>query len=404
MNNYDQLTCRLCNNKNLKEKLSLNDSPLCDEYLKEKQTQKNYPLALNLCKSCDFVQLSHVVPPEIIYKNYIYVTNSSPGLKNHFMKYAEDVSKNLFLNNNSLVIDIGSNDGTLLSCFKHFNNNVIGIEPSKKAADIANNNGIKTYANFFNKSLALEIVKNHKKADVITVNNLFANIEDLKDFITNIKLLLNDQGVFIIESSYLFKMIDNMVFDFIYHEHLSYLSIKPLQKWLSKNDLILFDVSNIETKGGSIRYYIAKKQSSWQVKSEALSFYTNEPSGVQIENIFLDFKYKIAIIKNDLHNILNKYKDKRIIGYGASATSTTMISEFNLYNYIEYLVDDNESKIGTFSPGYHIPVYNPEILINEKPDLIIILAWRFAEEIKIKLKNLNIPILIPLPTVQLNTR
>jgi len=401
MNSYDQLTCRLCKSKNLEEKLNFKDSPLCDEYLKKKQTQKFYPLALNLCKSCDFVQLSHVVPPEIIYKNYIYVTTSSPGLKKHFMKYAVDVSKKLSLNDQSLIIDIGSNDGTLLSYFKPFSKNVIGIEPSKKAAEMANNNGIQTYSNFFNKKLTKKIIKNHKKADVITVNNLFANIVDLNDFIINIKLLLNEEGVFIIESSYFFKMTDNMVFDFIYHEHLSYLSIKPLQNWLSKNDLILFDISNIETKGGSIRYYIAKKKSSWQVKSETLSFYENEPSGVQIENILSDFKGKIALIKNDLHNILNKYKDKKIIGYGASATSTTMINEFNLYNYIEYLVDDNESKIGTFSPGYHIPVYSPEILINEKPDLIIILAWRFSDQIIEKISGLNIPILLPLPNVRM---
>ena len=399
MQSYDISTCKLCKSKDLSEILSLKDSPLCDEYLKTKNTQVLYPLALNLCNICGFIQLTHVVPPEIIYKNYIYITTSSPGLKTHFQKYAEDVSNNLIINKDSLIVDIGSNDGTLLSYFKQYSNNVIGVEPSNKASEIANNNNIKTYCNFFNKILAEEIIENHKKADVITINNLFANIVDLNEFIENIKILLDEEGVLIIESSYAFEMIDNMVFDFIYHEHLSYLSVKPIRKWLSTHGLVLFNITKVETKGGSLRYYIARKKSSWKIKSGIINKYDKEPSDDILKNLFLNFKSNIINIKNELHYELEKYKGKRIVGYGASATSTTMISEFELYNYIDFLVDDNEAKINTFSPGFHLPVLNPKELLANPPDLIIILAWRFADQIKEKLAPLNIPIIIPLPKI-----
>ena len=230
-NSYTKKKCRLCESKDIKVVLPLQDSPLCDAYLELPKKQEFYNLKLCLCNECNFVQIDTVVDPEDIYRDYIYVTTSSPGLLKHFKTYAFEVCSFLKLDEQNLTVDIGSNDGTLLSFFKNQGHNVLGIEPSIKAASSANESGIKTIPEFFDKDLANLVVDQYGKASLITINNLFANIDNLKDFVKSIDILLDDNGVLVIESSYLLNMIDNMVFDFIYHEHLSYFSILPLVRF-----------------------------------------------------------------------------------------------------------------------------------------------------------------------------
>lgn len=401
LSSFETRKCRLCLCNDLEIVIELNDSALCDDYLKVRVEQRKYPLVLNLCKKCGFVQLGHVVPPEIIYEDYIYFTKSSPGLTAHFKKYASEVMESLELGNNNLIIDIGSNDGTLLKYFKMLGQAVIGVEPSKPAAEIANKKKIKTYNNFFDSNLVKIILESEGKAACVTVNNLFANVVDLNQFIENIFELLSPDGVLIIESSYLISMLDNMVFDFIYHEHLSYLSVKPLKKWFLQYGLRLFNISKIGTKGGSLRYFVCKEKSFWSEKDSVKEFEHSEQEGVELEKKFFKFHSNIFDIKTKVDHFLMAYSNKRIVGYGASATSTTLISHFELNNYLTYLVDDNESKIGRFSPGFHIPVHNSNMLFVEKPDLIIILAWRFIDTIYPKIKDLGIPILVPLPVFRI---
>ena len=395
---YLKQNCRLCDSKNIEIVLPLEKSPLCDAYLNQPKKQKFYDLNLCLCNECDFVQIDTVIEPETIYRDYIYVTTSSPGLESHFKKYALDVCDFLNLYQSNLTVDIGSNDGTLLGFFKHYGHNVLGVEPSTKAANHANQKSIHTVSEFFDVQLAHEIVRQQGKASLITVNNLFANIDNLKEFVNAVNVLLDSDGVLVIESSYLLDMINNMVCDFIYHEHLSYFSILPLVRFFKRFDMQLIHVDEVGTKGGSLRYYWARNNSKWGPNLNVKELSLREAqSGINTEK-FKDYETRIETIKFQLLEFLEKHKEDKIVGYGASATSTTLISHFGLHKYFSYLVDDNTDKVNTYSPGYHLPVYSSKRLIEDKPDIIVILAWRFKDDIIKKLDNIfDGNVVIPLP-------
>lgn len=398
MNNYyHRNTCRLCGSSKLELALPLGKSPLCDAYLKEPKEQEFYDLDLVLCQECNFVQINTIVNPEIIYRDYIYVTTSSSGLNKHFEQYTNDVRAFFKSKIPSLTIDIGSNDGTLLNHFKNHGYSVLGIEPSIKTAEDATRNGIQTLPDFFNSTLAKYITSEHGKAELITVNNLFANIDDMDEFINGIDLVLADEGVLVIESSYLLDMINNMVFDFIYHEHLSYFSILPLIRFFKRFELKLVHIQEVGTKGGSMRYYWARDNSDWkETPSVKRLMQREQQANIGIETFNL-FQQKIVSIRQELDAFIEQSNGKKIVGYGASATSTTLMSYYDMNKYLSYLVDDNPGKINTYSPGFHIPVYASEKLSIDKPDIIIILAWRFRDKIIKKLSTLDSTIIIPLP-------
>ncbi|EMJ94903.1 methionine biosynthesis protein MetW-like protein [Leptospira kirschneri str. JB] len=397
-NFYLKKDCRLCKSTELIKILPLTPTALCDAYLKNKKDQEIYPLDLFQCKKCGFVQIECVVDPEIIYRDYIYVTTSSSGLSSHFENYAKDVFENLNLKPNNLVMDIGSNDGTLLSYFKKKNVKVLGVEPSIKTAEEATQRGIETLPEFFNVDLAKKIKGKFGSVDLITINNLFANIDDLHSFVEGLEFLLSPQGVVVIESSYLGDMVDNMVFDFIYHEHLSYFSILPLIKFFDSFGLRLIHLQHVGTKGGSFRYYWARKNSIHSVSEEVSKFIEIEKEKNMNESYFKKYADRINKVKAELIQELEKSKGKKkIIGYGASATSTTLIYHFGLEKYVDYLVDDNPGKIDTYSPGLHIPVKHPDVLNSEGDAVLIVLAWRYFDLIRSKLKNQKLTLICPLP-------
>lgn len=397
-NFYKRKSCRLCDSAEVNTVLPLKRSPLCDAYIKSKKRQKFYDLNLTLCNNCNFAQIDTVVNPKIIYRNYIYVTSSSMGLRKHFKKYTKDVCKFLNFEKSKFVVDIGSNDGILLSFFKDKNHKVLGIDPSLSAATDAKKKNIETLNSFFNLNLAKKIINKYGKADLITVNNLFANVDDLYSFTKSLETLLASDGVLIIESSYLKEMVNKMVFDFIYHEHLSYLSIIPLKLFFKKFGLKLIKIEKVNTKGGSLRYYCARELSKWKDHISVKKFTNTEKKFNISKKTFSFFNKKIEFNKKKITNFLSKCKKLKVIAYGASATSTTLISHYRLNNFIKYIVDDNPGKKNTFSPGYNIPVYGFEKIITDKPDIIIILAWRYKTAILKKLKKINYKnVVIPLP-------
>jgi SAM-dependent methyltransferase len=374
-------TCRLCGSDRLRSELTLESSPICDAYSKTPTEQKRYELGLLRCLNCDFVQLSTVVDPEILYSNYIYLTSSSTGLDSHFSGYAKSVVEKLDLGSGSLVVDVGSNDGTLLQCFKEYGCSVVGIEPASHIAANANKNGIPTIAQYFNDSTVHNLLSEYGPVDLITVNNLFANVHDLDRFVAAACGALSDTGVLIIESSYLIDMMQNMVFDFIYHEHLSYFSIKPLIKFFGKYGLSLLDVEPVATKGGSLRYYWSRGKSEWEHSEQTIRIVDQEPEGIALDELFSQFREKIDDARSRLHEILEAFPQAKIAGYGASATSATLITHFGLDNRLDYLVDDNPSKISLFCPVNNLPVYESGLLEEDQPEIIVVLAWRYFREI-----------------------
>lgn len=386
-NFYLRDSCRLCKSKRLENVLPLTPTALCDAYIladRLKEQQEVYPLGLFLCLDCGYVHLPYVVDPKIIYLDYIYVTTSSLGLADHFKEYADEVRLRLSPPKDSLVVDIGSNDGTLLRFFKNHGLRVLGIEPAKVIAQEATSRGIETIAEFFNLNLAQKIKDQYGQAGIITINNLFANIDDLEGLAASVSTLLAPDGVFIIESSYLDDMIKNMVFDFIYHEHLSYLSVKPLINFFRRFNMELIDVERVPTKGGSLRYYFQLNGACRKVLPSVREITVYEDKiGLDQPGIFKSFQERIDSLKSRLNNQLSRLKkqNKSIAGYGGSATTTTLLHHFDLAKSLDYIVDDNLAKQNTFSPGYHIPVLPAQVLYARKPDYVLILAWRYAEAI-----------------------
>ena len=392
---YLKKECRLCGSKKLKKVLDLGPSALCDDYLIKKIKQNKFPLRLFLCKNCSFLQIDAIIVPQAIYRNYIYKTTSSFGLSKHFESYAEAVDKFAGRRNYKFVVDVGSNDGTLLKKFKQKNKRVLGVEPSTKTAQRATREGIPTIGEFFNSDLSDQIVKKYGNADIVTVNNLFANIDNLRDFTRGLIDLLSPEGVLVIESSYAHDMVKNMVFDFIYHEHLSYFSIRPLMRFFQDLGMKLIHLEKSPSKGGSLRYYWAKSSSSLKTDQKTKALIQSEKP--LTEKTFKTFHKEIQTQKKNLDNLLNKNKSRVVVGYGASATSTTLISYFGLSRRLDYLVDENDAKIGTFSPGCHLPVYHPGKLRNEKNPVLIILAWRFLKTIYPKIESETATVVVPLP-------
>lgn len=394
-NYYLKKECRLCGSFKLRKVLDLGTSALCDEYLSKKVNQKKYPLRLFLCKICGFLQINAIINPKKIYRKYIYKTTSSFGLSKHFESYAEAVHSFAGRINYKFVIDVGSNDGTLLKKFRQRKKKVLGVEPATKTAQKATREGIPTIAKFFNSELSDQITQKYGYADVVTVNNLYANIDNLREFTKGLINLLSPKGLLVIESSYANDMVRNMVFDFIYHEHLSYFSIRPLIHFFKNLGMKLVHLEKSQSKGGSLRYFWAKSSSMLKTDQKTRTLIQKEKP--LTEKTFKNFYIKIQRQKKYLHEYLKKNKSRVVIGYGASATSTTLISYFGLNRRLDYLVDENEAKIGKFSPGCHLTVFHPGKLRNEKNPILIILAWRFLKTIFPKIKCKTGTVVVPLP-------
>jgi SAM-dependent methyltransferase len=395
---YLSTKCRFCQSTEMELVLPLAPSPVCDQYLKIKKNQEIFPLDLFLCLDCGLSQIKCVVDPGYIYKDYIYVTASSSGLVNHFKKYADDVVNRMSKFKLSSVLDIGSNEGALLKFFKDKGLTALGVEPAKEIATIANSCGIKTLAKYFNEDTAVQIKNKYGFFDIITINNLFANIDDVTEFVEAVKKILSPNGVVIIESAYLGDMMKNKMFDFIYHEHLSCISILPIEKLFNKYKMKLVDIQAVSTKGGSMRYYFSHNDSARE-KTEEVDYYRSieVQRKFNTKDAFNELNNNIVEIRNTLLTYLINNRNKKIVGYGASATSTTFIYHLGIGDYLNALVDENPEKIGTYSPGLHLKVLDPEYIYNNDINIIVIIAWRYADLIIEKHKDFNGEFIVPLP-------
>jgi SAM-dependent methyltransferase len=335
-----------------------------------------------MCRSCGLAQLIDVIDSEILYGEYIYVTASSMGLAEHFQGYAHSVTDRCRLKPGSLVVDIGSNDGTLLRHFRERGMSVLGVEPATHIAAQATAAGIKSIDKFFTPDLARQMVAENGHAKLITANNVFPNIDDLMSWVNAINELLANDGVFVFESYYLADLVQNKVFDFIYHEHLSAFSVKPMQALFERVGLELVAVERVPTKGGSLRYFVQHSGGPLANDGSVAEMRVLEDNmGLYRKETFLAFADKINGLKEQTKKFLAKAKSegKSIAGFGASITGTTLIYHFEIGMYLDYLVDDNPAKQGRFSPGLHLPVLPTSAIYERKPDYVVVLAWRFAE-------------------------
>lgn len=379
--------CRLCNSADLDLALSLPPSPIGDAFVSPEQRdvfQPAYPLDLRLCRDCGHVQLGHTLDPERLFREYLFETRSSLGLVEHFRRYRDHLLKRFPAQAGDLVIEIGSNDGSLLKFFQDSGLRVLGIDPARRPAETAQLSGIPTLSEFFTSDLAEKIKQQHGTAEFVAANNVFAHAEGLRDIALGVSHLLSSEGLFVFEVSYLLDIVEKLLFDTVYHEHLSYHSIKPLVRFLNAAGLELIDVERIATKGGSIRCFAQRIGGPHPVKPTVAQLLDLEAAaGLDQLSTFQTMSRRISQIRDEIHQQLEPYLDgnRTVVGYGASPTATTLIYTFQLQHRLEYLVDDNPLKQGLLSPGVHLPVYPSPELADRQPALAIILAWNYAEPI-----------------------
>lgn len=409
MSNRSVTICRLCEATKLEQVLSLEPTPLANQFVRDKGVkQETYPLELLECQTCGHVQLSTVIDPDVLFRDYVYVSGTSPVFVDHFREYAEQSISKFDLKESDLVVDIGSNDGTLLRFFKEAGMKVLGIDPAISIAKQAIDSGIETIPEFFNYSLSKSIVEKYGQASLVVANNVFAHIHDLKDVVRGIQHLLKSDGVFIFEVSYLLKVCERTLFDTIYHEHLSYHHVAPLVSFFESNGLRLFQVQVSNTHGGSLRCYVGSRER--RITPSVDMFCKKEASrglfvpGRRREiNIFERLDNTIKILGKTLTGRLKflKSQNKKIAGYGAPAKVTTLMHQFGLSSdIVDFIVDDSPLKQGLFTPGKHIPVLPSNAIEEQKPDYLLILAWNFADPIIEKCKAFRESggkIIVPMP-------
>ncbi|HEY4501198.1 MAG TPA: class I SAM-dependent methyltransferase [Candidatus Paceibacterota bacterium] len=378
--------CRLCGSTDLVEVLSFGETPLANAYRTHADLDKPElfaPLVVNMCNTCKLVQLRDVVDPEALFRNYLYVSGTSPVFVAHFAEYAKTVAERFSLTEDSFVVDVGSNDGVLLSHFKKLGMKILGIDPAQNIAAEATRNGVSTIAEFLTPETARSIAEGHGKASIITANNVFAHTDDVVGFMESVKELLRPDGVFIFENQYLKDLIEKNLFDMIYHEHLCYYHLTPLVPFFRRFGLKVFDVERVPTHGGSIRVYVGWGDGPHKI-SENVEKIMSEETVLNSISTYRPFVERIDVIGNKLRSLLEGFRSegKRVVGYGAPAKATTLCYALGIDGRtLEYIVDDSPMKQGLYMPGTHIPIKAPEALYADRPDYCIILAWNFADSI-----------------------
>ena len=387
MKYYERKDCRLCGFTEFEKALELTPTPWADDYVSKDNLDKVHeiiPLTIQICKSCGHGQLTHVIDAREVYLNYTYETASTLGLGEHFKESAKYIIENFKIDKTKVAVDIGSNDGCLLRCFKDYGMEVLGVDPMPGIAEKATNLGIPTLPDFFDQETVKKIINTHGHASIITSNNLVADTDDLDDFIINVKSLMDKKSLFFFETFYFYLQIKNFVWDFTYHEHYSYFTVKPLINYFKKFDMEIVDVAPNMTKGGSMRCVLQLIGGENKVNTSVQEYIGLEDQfGLPKAELFNDYEKKIKNSKENFLNEINQLKKsgKKIAGYGASATSTTLIYHYEMGELLDCLYDDFEVKQGLYSPGYHIPVYDSKDIYEHKPDYIVILAWRYYEKI-----------------------
>lgn len=382
-------TCRLCDSRELELVFSLEPTPPANAFLTATQIKQNdeerFPLDVFFCKSCHHVQLLDIVRPDVLFENYVYVSGTSPAFVDHFKRYSETLVSRFGLDAQSSVIEVGSNDGTLLRFFKDRGMKVLGIDPAKEIAKSATEAGIPTRAAFFDSQYGEMLSREFGQANAVIANNVFAHIDDLKSVATGIRSLLKPNGVYVFEVSYLVDVFQKTLFDTIYHEHLCYHAVEPLKAFFDRLGLDFFDAERVDSHGGSLRGYVQLKNGPWKRSGQVEALIEIERSlGLDRADTYKKFAGDISRKGKALRERLLalKKQGKKIGGFGAPAKATTLMHHFGIgSDVIDFIIDDSPLKQGLYSPGLHLPVVSSQAIAERKPDYLVVLAWNFADPI-----------------------
>jgi len=369
--------------------------------------EKTYPLRFLRCNNCGLAQIDYVVAPEeLFYPDYPYRTGITETLAKNLQSTATKIVKNYKLAPETLAIDIGSNDGTLLQGFKSLGMKPLGVEPTN-IAEIAIKNGIPTIQEFFTEAVAKSIREEYGQASAITAANMFAHITNLGDLLRGVRELLDDKGIFVTESHYLLDLIQTLQYDSIYHEHLKYYTLKPLKVLMEDYGFSIVDAERIPNYGGSIRVYAKKGQGHQMSERLHQLIQEEELAGLYNQQTYSEFREKVVRAKVDLQTLLLdlKKRGKRVVGIGCPGRSSTLLNYCNIdLDLMPYIAEQSSSlKLGLFLPGKHIPIVDESILFEENPDYVVMLSWHYAGPIikKLREKGLKSKIIMPLPKVSI---
>ena len=387
MNNSTSSPCIVCDSNSVELFLDLGTTPLANKFLKKEQLSQpepTFPLRVGLCAECKHVQLLDAVPPSAMFEDYLYISSASDVLKAHLLDLSDVVTRRCQLDPSDLVIDVGCNDGTLLSGFQRHGVRVLGVDPAKNLVNFTAEKGIDRYVGFFNSKSAKEIVSKYGHAKAITATNTFPHIPALRDFVEGLQTALAPGGFFVVEAHSLFDMLDQVAFDTIYHEHISYWALAPMIRLFEEHGLEVVSAERLPLHHGQIRVFVQRQGEGEVQPSVAEILALEKKHALDQMDTYKKFADNVNRIKEDLSRAITdlRAQGKTVVGYGAPAKGNTLLCYLQLGpDKIDYIADKSRLKQGLYTPGMHVPVVPPERLLTDQPDYLLVLAWNFLDEI-----------------------
>lgn len=403
--------CIVCGGGNVREFLDLGRMSLANKFLTREELEAapetTYPLVVGFCPECHHVQLtSHVAPPAM-FDHYLYISSMSETLKNHLHDLAKTMTGRLGLGGDDLVLDIGSNDGTLLQGFRACGTRILGVDPAANLADLAREKGVETVTGFFGEETARRLVAERGQARLLTSTNSFPHIPNLQDFLKGVDIMMAPDGAMVIECHYLRDLLEQNAFDTIYHEHVSFWALGPMMTLFARFGMEPVMVERLPLHHGQIRATIRRKGVATPDASVGRLLAEEQAMGLDRFDTYETFARKAVELRESLLGTIGRLaaEGKTVVGYGAPAKASTLITFLQLGpQHIAYIADRSPLKQGRFTPGAHIPVVAPERLLEEQPDYVLLLAWNFAEEImqqQAEYKRRGGKFILPIPAVSI---
>jgi len=400
--------CRSCASNNLAPVLDLGVQPLANAYREpdDVSEEARYPLALLRCRACSLVQLTGTIPPKLMFDTYHYFSSYSSTMVDSMRVLAKRMTAERGLTGDDLVVEIASNDGYLLKHYLELGIPVLGIEPAQNVAAVAQESGVPTLTQYFTRSLGSELAGSGRAASVIHANNVMAHVPEINDFVAGISAALRPDGVAVVETPYVVRLVGDREFDTIYHEHVFYYSLTAVSSLVERHGLTVADVEQIPLHGGSLRLFI---QHSTYPSSERVKklLESERERGVTTDEYYSDFAKRVEELKTEVTDLIRRLRAEgaTVAAYGAAAKGTVLLNHFGLdHDTIDFVVDRSVHKQGLVMPGVGIPILAAEELERRRPDYTLLLAWNFADEILEQQQNYRAAggtFIVPVPTISL---